>query len=221
MLFQSNKIKEGEDTVAEKLRAAREEKKITLEAAAKNLAIKIDYLTALEKGDQSALPAGVYAKTFLRQYAAFLGLNARQLLFKYQKEISHGTAEKKDVFAKKKINKSQLLIFPRILKNVLLLVIAVIFLSYLGYYLLKTFSSPRVEIFQPADNLVTQNNYVDVIGRADSKTQITINNKQILKDEAGNFQERVDLNRGINTIVISAQNKYGPKKIIEKQILAK
>jgi hypothetical protein len=80
---------------------------------------------------------------------------------------------------------------------------------------------PEIEIYQPADNLVTENNYVDVTGRADAKTQISINEKQILKDETGNFKERVDLNKGINTIIISAQNKYSRKKIIEKQVLVK
>ncbi|MDD4901576.1 MAG: helix-turn-helix domain-containing protein [Patescibacteria group bacterium] len=221
MLFKSNKIKEDEETVAEKLRAAREEKKITLEAAAKSLAINREYLLALENGDYAALPSGVYVKTFLREYSSFLGLDPAHLLNKYQKEKGQAAGEKKDVFSKKKINKLELIIFPRILKNVLLLVIVVIFFSYLGYYLLGAFSLPGVEIYQPADNLVTENSFVDVVGRADSKTQITINDKQIAKDGAGNFQERINLKKGINTIIISAQNKYSQKKIIDKQILVK
>jgi transcriptional regulator with XRE-family HTH domain len=221
MLFKSNKIKGGEETVAEKLRAARVEKKITLEAAAKILAINPAYLTALENGDYASLPKGIYTKTFLREYSSFLGLNPGGLTERYQEEKNKKTNEKNDVFSKKKINKSELVIFPRILKNILLIAVIVIFFSYLGYYLMETFSLPKVEIYQPPDNLVTDNNFVDVVGHADAKTQITINDKQILKDAAGNFTERVDLKKGINTIILSAQNKYSRKEIIEKQILVK
>ncbi|MDD5527903.1 MAG: helix-turn-helix domain-containing protein [Patescibacteria group bacterium] len=220
MLFTRNKIKEDEETVAEKLRVAREEKKFTLAAAAKKLSINPEYLAALERGDYTALPGGVYEKTFLRQYSSWLGLNPVWIAEKYQKERG-GNNGNKDVFSKKKIKKSELAIFPGILKNILLIAAIIILFSYLGYYLFSTFSSPKVEIYQPPDNLVTQNNFVDVIGRADAKTQIAINGRKILKDSTGNFQERINLKIGINTIIISAQNKYSRKKIIEKQILVK
>ena len=180
-----------------------------------------EYLAALENSDFAALPSGVYVKTFLREYSAFLGLDPARLANKYQKENGPLANEKKDVFSKKKVSKLELLIFPRILKNILLLIVAVVLFSYLGYYLLNTFSLPKVEIYQPPDNLVTQDNFVDVIGRADSKTQITINDKPITKDADGNFQERINLDKGINTIIISAQDKYSRKKIITKQVLVK
>jgi Uncharacterized protein conserved in bacteria len=221
MLFKSNKIKNDEVTAAEKLRAARAEKQITIEEAAKKLSINPEYLAALEKGDYKALPGGVYGKTFLRQYSAWLGLNSDQLLEKFQKESGEAGKEERDVFSKKKIKKSELAIFPKILKNILLIIIVAVFFSYLGYYLLKTFSLPSVEIYQPVDNLVTENNYIDVVGRADPKTQITINDLQILKDDKGNFSSQVNLNKGVNTITISAQNKYSRKKIITRHILVK
>jgi cytoskeletal protein RodZ len=221
MLFKNNKITEGGETLGEKLRAAREEKKATLEAAAKTLSINSEYLAALERGDYASLPSGVYTKTFLREYSSWLGLSPTRIIESYQKEKNKAVSSEKDVFSKKKINKLELVIFPRILKNILLIIIVAVFFSYLGYYLLKTFSLPKVDIYQPPDNLVTENSFVDVVGQADAKTQITINDKQILKDSAGNFQERVNLKKGINTIVISAQNKYSRKKIIEKHVLVK
>ena len=221
MLFKSNKIKGSEETVAEKLRAARIEKNVSLELAAKTLAINPEYLSALENGDYGSIPDGVYAKTFLREYSSFLGLNTAWLIAKYQKEKGEISGENKDVFSHKKISKSELAVFPKILKNILLIAAIAIFFLYLGFYLLKTFSLPTIEIYQPPDNLVTENNFVDIVGHTDAKTQITINNQQILKDSAGNFQERVNLKQGINTIIISAQNKYSRKKIIEKQILVK
>jgi len=221
MLFKNNKIRGAEETIAEELRAARQEKNITLTEVAKKLSINPEYLTALEDGDYAALPGGVYGKTFLREYSSWLGLNSERLLEKYQKEKGKTDSADKDVFSKKKIKKSELVIFPKILKNILLLVVAAIFFLYLGFYLMKTFSLPKIEIFQPPDNLVTENGFVNVVGRADAKTQITINGVQTLKDDAGNFTKKIDLKKGINIIIISGQNKYSRQQNIEKQVLAK
>jgi cytoskeletal protein RodZ len=221
MLFKNNKIQEAEETIAEKLRTARQEKNISLTDAAKKLSINPDYLTALENGDYAALPGGVYGKTFLREYSSWLGLNSEHLLEKFQKEKGEADSADKDVFSKKKIKRSELVIFPKILKNIFLLAVAAIFFLYLGYYLMKTFSLPKIEIYQPPDNLVTESNIVDIVGRADAKTQITINGIQTLKDGAGNFTKRIDLKKGINIIIISGQNKYSRQKNIQKQVLAK
>ena len=221
MSFTRNKIKDGEESVAEKLRTAREEKNITIETAAKKLNINPDYLLALESGDYSRLPAGVYEKTYLKKYGAYLGLNHRSLEKGYAKEKSRPSQTKNDVFAKKKIRARELLVFPKILRNVFIIIFLVSLFLYLGYYLKNSFSLPELTITSPSENLVTENNLIEVAGKTSPKTQITINNRQILKDESGNFRETVELKKGLNTITVSAQNKYSPKKIIERQILVK
>jgi hypothetical protein len=221
MVFKKNKIALNDDTVAEQLRRARGEKNVTLETASNKLSINITYLKAMEKGDYEALPRGVYVKTFLKRYSSWLGLNSALVIEKFEKENGFLSQENKDVFSKKKIKKSELAIFPKIFKNILLIVVVIIFFSYLGYDLMKTFSLPELDIYQPVDSLVTENSYIDVVGHADVKTQITINDLQILKDSSGNFSEKVDLKKGINIITISAQNKYSRKKIIQKQVLVK
>jgi cytoskeletal protein RodZ len=221
MLFKKNKIKDGEETVAEKLRLAREGKKISLEEAAKKLGINSAYLAALENSDFDGLPSGVYEKIYLKKYASLLGLNPARLEEKLKKEKGAANKSGKDVFAKKKINPRELLVFPKILKNIAIIIIVAALFLYLGFYLKNVFSQPQVIISSPPDNLVTENNFVEVSGQTSSKTQITINDKQILKDGEGNFRESVELKKGLNIVIISAQNKYSRKKIIEKQILVK
>ena len=69
--------------------------------------------------------------------------------------------------------------------------------------------------------MITEDNFVYVIGKTNPKTEVTINKELILKDEDGLFREKVDLKKGVNTIIISGKNKYSQKKIIEKQVLVK
>jgi len=219
MFFTQSKIAAAGETAAEELRRARTEKNTTIEEASRRLSIKTEYLAALERDDYGILPSGIYAQKILRKYASWLKLNPDKLLKKYQKE--NKTAETIRVFSQKTIKKSELLVLPKILKNIIIALLVLALLLYLGLYLKSSFSAPKVEIISPPDNLITESNVVEVVGKAESRTQITINNQQVLKDKEGNFRQTVVLKKGINDVVIEAQNKYSQKKIITKEILVK
>lgn len=67
-------------TIGQRLKAAREQKHITLEKAFEATRIRIAYLQALEADDLSVMPSPVQARGYLRNYAAYLGLDFNQLL---------------------------------------------------------------------------------------------------------------------------------------------
>src|SRR5258707_667736 len=62
--------------VGETLQQARERKGVDLYRAERDTKIRLRYLSALEDGDYAELPAPVYTKGFLRNYAIYLGLEA-------------------------------------------------------------------------------------------------------------------------------------------------
>jgi len=66
--------------LGETLQRARQTKGITIEDAERVTRIPKRYLEALEVENYSILPAPVYARGFLRSYAAYLGLDAQDLL---------------------------------------------------------------------------------------------------------------------------------------------
>jgi transcriptional regulator with XRE-family HTH domain len=68
--------------LGEMLRAARQEKGLTLADAEEATRIRQRYLEALEYGDEHGLPAPVYVEGFLRGYAAYLGLPQQAVLEK-------------------------------------------------------------------------------------------------------------------------------------------
>jgi cytoskeletal protein RodZ len=221
MFFTRKKITEGEESAAFLLRSSREEKKLSLEEISRKTGIKIAYLSAIENDDYHQLPGGIYKKTFLRKYAACLGVTLPDSNEKSVSERKQPDREKKDVFSRKKISVREMLVFPKILRNTLIVFFFFTLLFYLGFYLKSSFSLPKMEIFQPPDSLTTTNNFIEVVGRTESRTQVTINDLPILQDKDGNFRKTVELKTGINTIIISAQNKYSRKSTIKKQILVK
>ena len=80
--------------VGEILLTARERKGVDLTRAERETKIRARHLAALESGDVADLPALVYAKGFLRNYATYLGLDADEVLARWRKEIDQpGVAE--------------------------------------------------------------------------------------------------------------------------------
>lgn len=79
-------------TIGQKLKAAREEKRLTLENVFEDIRIRIPYLQALEADDLSVMPSPVQARGYLRNYAQYLDLNFDQLLRELRAE-TETTAE--------------------------------------------------------------------------------------------------------------------------------
>jgi len=65
------------------LRAARERQGIGLPEAELATKIRVKYIRALEEEDFAALPAGTYARGFLRTYADYLGLDGEIYVDEY------------------------------------------------------------------------------------------------------------------------------------------
>jgi cytoskeletal protein RodZ len=66
-------------TLGEKLRAKREEKGLTLEKAAQQTSIRVQFLQAIENDQMGAMASAAQARGFTRLYASFLGLDPRTL----------------------------------------------------------------------------------------------------------------------------------------------
>lgn len=219
MGFTRKKIEE-EDGLSAILKQAREIKSLPIEEIAIKLNIRKNYLESLENGEFSNLPSGIYAKTFLKKYASFLGLNEERIMNIFETENKKEN-EHKNIFSKERVKKHEFLVFPKIIRIILIVLVVSSLFVYLGFYLNLSLSPPKIEITRPDDNLITNNNFIYVTGKTSSKTEININNKQILKDDTGVFNEKVDLKDGLNTIIITGKNKYSKKTIIEKQVLVK
>lgn len=76
------------DEVVQQLRKAREAKGIELKEVEEIIKIRSKYLQALEEGDYSTLPGGVYTVGFLRSYARFLDLDAESLVSAFRKKVT-------------------------------------------------------------------------------------------------------------------------------------
>jgi hypothetical protein len=70
-------------TIGQKLEAARRSKGVTVSEAGQATKILSKFIEAMEADDFGALSAPVYAKSFIKMYAQYLGLEAQPLVDEY------------------------------------------------------------------------------------------------------------------------------------------
>lgn len=73
--------------IGEKLRSAREDKGLTIADIEKATKIQSRYLNAIEEDDFDKLPGDFYVRAFIRQYAQIVGLDGKELLSEYHKDV--------------------------------------------------------------------------------------------------------------------------------------
>ncbi|MDX9893584.1 MAG: helix-turn-helix domain-containing protein [Patescibacteria group bacterium] len=201
-------------TIGQRLKNRREEFRLTLVEVAKNIGISAKYLSALEDGDYRRLPGEVYTKSFLKSYVKFLGLDHQEILSLYGSEQKIYNCTRKTnqhQFHKpvERVSSWHLLVTPRIVRGLIVFCLALSCLVYLGFRFKAIVTPPLLLVDSPAQNLVTEQNFVKISGQIEPEATLQINGQKVLTDEASRFDETLDLQSGVNIIELTAQKRHG------------
>jgi len=217
-LFKHKKITLNNETLGEQLSSARKKRKESLKKISQELKINEKYLEALEKGDFNQLPKGLYAESFLKEYSFYLGLNIQDVLELFQAEKQDKSQNKK-IFIQKSVQNQYFLSLPKIFKNLFIIVLVVLCLTYIGHYINNIISPPQLLISYPLNDLHTKNHSIIIKGKSDPEAEVNINGKKILLNQDGSFNLSINLKNGLNNINIIAQKKYSKKNIITRKVI--
>ncbi|MBT7553185.1 helix-turn-helix domain-containing protein [bacterium] len=224
--WQRKKISQGQ-TIGDRLRKTRLEKELSLTDVHQQTKIQVKYLELLENGNYQSLPGEIYIRTWIKLYAGFLDLPSHELLADYklekvvsakvrQPEKSNNHHANTRLSLKQRLGK---ILGPHFLKRAVIVLIVLIFLSYLAWEVNNTISPPTITIVEPVDNFKTTDNNIDIKGQTEPEVQLTINNELILLDEQGNFIKNINLSTGLNNLEISAKKKHSRAQVIEIVVL--
>lgn len=201
----------------EKLRQTRHSRNLRLEDISKEININAKYLNALEEENFEELPSGLYQKKFLKEYASFLGLSGGDLT--KQLEESADSKSNTNPFSQKILKKSKLLVFPKIIRNILIILGVIICFLYLFFYFRRIVIAPRLIIIEPEKNLLIQKTSIEVKGQTEQEAEVRINGELVLNNDNGLFSQTINLKKGLNTITIEAKKKYSQERTATRQIL--
>ena len=140
----------GADPLGERLVAAREARGIDLLRAERETKIRRTYLAALERGDYAALPGAVYVRGFLRNYAAYLGLDPEEAVAQWHRDAPAGAPEPSIVMpqALTAPRKGLVLSSSLVVAAVVTLVVLAI-LAYIGFQLIRFSEPPPLSVVDP------------------------------------------------------------------------
>lgn len=141
-------------TIGEILRAAREEKKLTVEQVNKETRISVQTIRSLERDDFGAFPSETYLKGFLRNYADFLGLDGNALWAMVgTRDRSGGAGPSWEIEG---MLKEEKLGPPRIIRRLILPVLVVLVVLFVWMWLREKKRADRVEQSSSAVEAVNQ-----------------------------------------------------------------
>lgn len=204
-------------TVGEMLRSAREKKKLTIDQIEKATKIRAKFLMAMESNEFAKLPGPTFARGFVKNYAAYLGLPIEDTLAFFRRQLSPDQTKitvqnpTRTPFAGWKFT-------PQLFTN---LVIGLLLLVFFGYLLVSYFQytgSPTLAVSTPANNVVVSEESIHVTGNTDPGASLTINGQQVSIAENGTFDVAVPLQPGLNTVTVSATNKFGRSHTVVRSL---
>ena len=218
-IFSSTKIIQDNETIAEALKLARQHRKLEIADVSSHLQINSTYIEALENGELDKLPPGFYGKNFLKKYARFLGIDHKPLLNMYASLNEGKTGVDEDPFSRKKPRPYYFLIIPKIIRNIIIILIAATCLLYLSFYIKQITSPPLLTIHYPPEDISLNNSLITIKGKTDIEAEVSINGENILTEKDGSFSKELMLKHGLNSISILSQKKYSKESLVIRKII--
>src|SRR3989338_9199356 len=110
-------------------------------------------------------------------------------------------------------------------KKIVYIIVATILLAVFSFYLFYQFRFyvrfPELILEVTAGDMAISEPHIEIKGRIDTETVLTLNGRPIYIKETGEFQERINLGDGLNALEFEAQNKAGKITKIIRYILVK
>lgn len=201
--------------VGETLQLARERKGVDLYRAERDTRIRLRYLQSLEEGDWDELPAPVYTKGFLRNYAIYLGLEPEDILDRWRDEMEAlRTATRVAVVPPPmplvEPGGRRFTLTPGMIVAGLVGLVVLLFVGYIGIQLLRFAEVTEVGLTYPTNVFSTIDaEQVTLKGTSDPLARIDVTGpgglvSTVDADDTGAWQVEVDLARGRNDFTIVA-----------------
>jgi cytoskeletal protein RodZ len=203
--------------VGQKFHQERIRRGLSIEDVAKATKIRPSFITAIERGEYHKIPSPSYAKGFVRNYAEFLGLSAKETLALFRREFDYEKQIK--VLPETYTNPTTIPARRAKIRYTVFAVIGILLLlgGFLLYQYRSAFFSPMLTIETPSEAVV-QATEVIVTGRSEPSATVTVNNTPVALDPDGKFRKTVTVFPGKAVITIVSTNRLGKRSVVEKEI---
>ncbi len=175
----------------------------SLDLASQETKIQKRFLQYIESNDFDKFDSEIFLTGFIKIYSKYLDLDTEKILAIYRRS----KPQRKIKFEKK----SKLFSFksnfltPKNIVTILSVMFLIAVLGYIGFQIYKFQSPPKLNIEQPINESITNQELLTVKGTTATDATIEINDSATDVDDHGNFQKDMTLKEGINIITIKAK----------------
>lgn len=203
------------DALGAIFRKRRTELGYTLSTVSRATGIIPRYVTAIEEGQYAALPGLVYGKNFVKKYSVFLAFAPGPLLRAFAEEYVVATAS---TVAPTPIAPMRFTVTPTRVRAGLAFVMVALFLWYVGGEIVGLVRAPSLALSAPSDDIVTDRRTIAVAGVAEPSASVVVNETTVANTN-GAFTATVELNPGVNTIVVRAFRRHGRDATLTRRVV--
>ncbi|MBI5729158.1 MAG: helix-turn-helix domain-containing protein [Candidatus Magasanikbacteria bacterium] len=206
------------DRLGERFQKKRKNLQLTVEELAERTRIAVKHLLAIEQSNFSELPkAKAFRLAYVREYAAALGLAGDDCIEQFTHE--DGLLDTPLIHPHRVTRGLRFSSVSLFLRNALVLGGVALFAGYLFWQVRGVLEPPRLVIYSPVEGLVLRAPATVVQGETDPETHLSVNGQDIMVNDKGIFETKIDLSSGMNTIVITAEKKHGKTTTVTRHLV--
>lgn len=199
--------------LGDRLRQARQKKRLSKTAVANNLHLDIKQITAIEQGQPKAWD-GTYQHGYINAYARLVNIE-----LPLAESMRNNKKSDDNLPQTRPISENSFVISKLFTGSALGLVVVAI-LGYVVWQVVVLTSPPPLSIVSPEKDIITSETSIVVAGKTSENTDIAINGVSILTEPDGSFSVTVPLYPGANDLQITATNRLTKQTTVEKMVFA-
>ena len=193
--------------VGEIFREERLKRRLSIDRVVKITKIPRRFLLAIENGDYSRLPRGVYLNLYIKEYSRFFKLPEQKMLAIFRRDYQPTTQSFRERFHPMALK--SWLQWRRLLSGGLILLV---FAGYLFYQYMNFVSPPKVRL----NVLDLASGERMIKGKTDPQASLKIDNEAVNLDKSGHFSYLIK-DKDKKEVVVVAESPAGKeRKIIKK-----
>ena len=193
------------------LKNEREKKGLLLVDIEKQIKVREKYLKAIEEEDWNYFSSKIYIIGILKNYSRVLDLDHKKILAFFRRDYER----KEEVKFKRKITSKYLTSETKKFLKFCLIILTLFFILYFVFQLKTYFSPPSVTILSPTFKKFTIEKSVNIIGKTEKDTSVTISGERVYQNKEGIFNYQLSLLEGDNKVVINLVGANGKKATTE------
>lgn len=216
------------DSVSTLLRHAREQREFERSEVASHIKVPCRFIERIEEGRFNEISEDIYSRIYLKAYCVFLGLDVAKVHGMYrveraalQKRHRPMAGIEENRHPRKSVPRRHLLVTPKVVKIVIIALVAVAIMIYFTVALKKIVVPPNITLSAPRDGFMTSERSITVSGKTEPEVQLLINGTQVATDNSGGFQDTLTLHEGLNTITITGSKKYSEEMTVTRRIIVR